>query len=232
MKAEDPFPDTSKTAAFAELDEAERASVLGRGERRRYGPGDVVFREGEPARRVILVTAGGLKLTKVHEEGKEAIVRYIKPGEFTAAIAVFSEKEYPVTAKAVSNTETISWNRPAMLSILNDHPLLALDLLRVAVERLDEVQGRLLELQAERVEQRVARAVLRLMEQSGRKTGEGILIDLRLTRQELADYTGTTLYTVSRILSGWGRLGWIQSGRERIVVIDPHALVEFAEGAS
>jgi len=81
----------------------------------------------------------------------------------------------------------------------------------------------------ERVEQRLARALLRFMNQAGRKTTEGILIDFRLSRQDLADYTGTTLYTVSRTLSSWEKQGWIASGRERIVVIDPHALMLFAE---
>ena len=77
--------------------------------------------------------------------------------------------------------------------------------------------------------QRVTRALLRIMKQSGRKTNDGILIDFRISRQELADYTGTTLYTVSRILSSWEKSGWIKSGRERITVLAPHALVMFTE---
>ena len=84
-------------------------------------------------------------------------------------------------------------------------------------------------MQTERVEQRIARSLLRIMKQSGRKTEEGILIDFRLSRQDLADYTGTTMYTVSRTLSSWEQRGWIVSGRERIVVANPHALVTFAE---
>ncbi|MFP3928299.1 MAG: Crp/Fnr family transcriptional regulator, partial [Desulfobacteraceae bacterium] len=81
----------------------------------------------------------------------------------------------------------------------------------------------------ERVERRIARALLRIMRQSGRKSERGILIDFRLSRQDLADYTGTTLYTVSRTLSIWEKKGWVESGRQRIVVTDPHALVDFAE---
>ena len=67
------------------------------------------------------------------------------------------------------------------------------------------------------------------MKQSGRKTEEGILIDFRLSRQNPADYTGTTLYTVSRTLSSWERKGWVGSGRERIIIVDPHALATYAE---
>jgi CRP-like cAMP-binding protein len=79
----------------------------------------------------------------------------------------------------------------------------------VVVERLDDIQSRYLELRAERVEKRIARALLRIMKQSGRKTDEGILIDFRISRQDLADYTGTTLYTVSRMISNWEKKGWI-----------------------
>ncbi len=68
------------------------------------------------------------------------------------------------------------------------------------------------------------------MRQAGLETQNGILIDIPLSRQNIADYSGTTLYTVSRTLSSWEKKGWIKSGREQIVIIDPHALVKFAEG--
>ncbi|MDD5205906.1 MAG: Crp/Fnr family transcriptional regulator [Desulfobacterales bacterium] len=90
-----------------------------------------------------------------------------------------------------------------MLDLMASNPRLAINILQAAVERLDDIQNRYLELYAERVEQRIARALLRLMSQSGNKTDEGILIDFPLSRQDLADYTGTTLYTVSRTLSNW-----------------------------
>ncbi|HQO64278.1 MAG TPA: Crp/Fnr family transcriptional regulator, partial [Syntrophorhabdus sp.] len=103
------------------------------------------------------------------------------------------------------------------------------NMLGVAFDRLQDLQARYLELFAEQVEQRIARALLRIMRQSGRKTNEGILIDFPLSRQGLADYTGTTVYTVSRVLSAWEKKGWVISRRERITVSDPHALVLFTE---
>jgi CRP-like cAMP-binding protein len=109
--------------------------------------------------------------------------------------------------------------------MMRDQPQLAINLLKVAVDRLVDVQTRYMELCAEQVENRVAHALLRIMRQAGRKTDGGILIDFRISRQELADYAGTTLHTASRILSAWEKNGWIDSGRERITVCDPHALV-------
>jgi len=207
------------------------ADILNRGRRIHFKSGETLFREGDPAQRCYLVLNGRLKLTKLHKQGKEAIIRYIGPGELTAAVAVFKEKDYPVTAETIGITEVVTWDKKTMVKAMLNYPRLALNMLRVAIDRIDDVQTRYLELCAEQVEQRIARALLRIMRQCGRRTDEGILIDFRLSRQELADYTGTTLYTVSRTLSAWRKNGWIKSGRERITVIDPHALVAFAENA-
>jgi CRP-like cAMP-binding protein len=67
------------------------------------------------------------------------------------------------------------------------------------------------------------------MRRAGSKLPEGIRIDIPLSRQTIADYSGTTQYTVSRTLSVWEKNGWIKSGREQIVITNPHALVLFAE---
>jgi CRP-like cAMP-binding protein len=95
--------------------------------------------------------------------------------------------------------------------------------------RRQKGQNRYLENYTEQVEQRISRALLRIMKQSGRRAEDGIHIDFPLSRQELADYTGSTVYTVSRILSTWEKKGWIKSKREQIIVCDPHSLVLFSE---
>ena len=112
---------------------------------------------------------------------------------------------------------------------LHQYPNIAINLLGIILERMDDVQHRYLEICTERVDQRIARSLLRLMRRAGSKTGFGIQIDMPLSRRNIADYSGTTVYTVSRTLSAWEKNGWIKSGREQIVVTDPHALVQFAE---
>lgn len=215
--------------SFGDLKEDRISDILSLGHRCNYISGATLFREGDPAQKVYLVLKGRFKLSKQHEDGKEVIVRYIKSGEMTAAVSVFSGKNYPVTAQAVGPSEAVGWDRETMLELMNAQPQIAINLLGVVVERMEDVQNRYLELQVERVEQRVARALLRIMKISGRRIEEGVLIDFRLSRQDLANYTGTTLYTASRTLSSWEKKGWIRSGREKIIVVDPHALVSFAE---
>ena len=207
------------------------AAILARGEHRQLALAEALFYQGETAKRCYLLISGQLKLLKLHEQGKEVIIRYIAPGELTAAVAVFEGKEYPVTAEAIGPSEVIGWDRSTMMQLMLEYPPLAQNILHTAVDQMNEMQDRYLELCAEQVEARLARALLRIMAQSGRKTRDGITIDFPLSRQELANYTGTSLYTVSRVLSTWERNGWIQSGRERITVTDSHALASFAEGA-
>jgi CRP-like cAMP-binding protein len=219
----------SRSGLFSGIAPDDQAAILSRGQRILCKSRKPLFHEGDLAAKCYLVLKGRLKLSKLHEQGKEAVIRYINSGEVTAAIAVFKEKDYPVTAQAIGATEVVGWDKQTMLELMLTYPPLAVNMLRFVIDRIDELQTRYLGLTAEQVEQRVARALLRLLRHSGRKTGEGIRIDFRLSRQELADYTGTTLYTVSRILSSWQKKGWITSGREQIVVTDVHALVTLAE---
>jgi CRP-like cAMP-binding protein len=79
------------------------------------------------------------------------------------------------------------------------------------------------------VEHRVAQALLRLVHQSGRKVKEGILVDFPITRQEIAEVAGTTLHSVSRVLSGWQEAGLVVVGRRKVIVCDVEGLSRIAE---
>jgi len=192
-------------------------------------PKSILFHQGDPAKACYLVNQGRLKLTKLNEEGKEVILRYIGAEELTAAIAVFKDWNYPVTAESIEETEVTGWNKQTMTQLMRRYPDIAINLLGIILERIEDMQDRYLEICTEHVDQRIARSLLRIMQRAGSKTPEGIHIDIPLSRQNIADYSGTTLYTVSRTLSAWEKNGWIKSGREQIVVTDPHALVQFAE---
>jgi CRP-like cAMP-binding protein len=94
---------------------------------------------------------------------------------------------------------------------------------------ISELQERQKALVTDRVEQRIARILLKLAAQSGRKIDEGVLIDLPLTRQDIAEMSGTTLFTVSRTLNEWEREGLLEIGRERVVIREPHGLVSISD---
>ncbi|MHB8091644.1 MAG: Crp/Fnr family transcriptional regulator [Syntrophales bacterium] len=205
--------------------------IVRQGKLQQLQSGTVLFRQGDPATRSFLVLTGRLKLGKLHELGKEVLIRYIGPGELTAMITVLEGREYPVSAEAVGATQVVGWDKQTMLDFMATYPPVALNMIRNSLDRLEDLQSRYLELHAEQVEQRIARSLLRLMKQSGKRSGDEIVIDFPISRQELADYTGTTLYTVSRTLSAWEKKGWVKSKREQIIIANPHALVLFSENA-
>ena len=219
-----------KSEVFNGLSERQYEDVVRSGHRKTIGPHGILFHQGDPATHCYLVNHNRLKLTKLNEQGKEVIIRYIGAGELTAAVAMIKDGLYPVTASSIEETEVVAWDKTTMMEMMHHFPAIAINLLGVVLARIDEVQQRYLEVCTEQVDQRIARSLLRLMRSAGSKSQNGILIEIPLSRQNIADYTGTTLYTVSRTLSAWEKKGWIQSGRERIVVTDPHALVAFAEG--
>lgn len=189
----------------------------------------ILFQQGDPADTCFLVNSGCLKLAMVNEEGNEVIVRYVDAGELTAAITLIKDRDYPVTAESVGETEVTGWDKQAFMGLMRDFPDIAINILGIVLERLEEVQHRYQELCTEQVERRIARTLLRLMQRGGKKTPEGIEIDIPVTRQNIADYAGTTLFTVSRTLSAWKKRGWVKSRREHITITDPHALVMFTD---
>ena len=95
--------------------------------------------------------------------------------------------------------------------------------------RLQDTQARVMEMSTAQVEQRIASALLELVNQAGRKTVDGIEIDFPITRQDIAEMTGTTLHTVSRLLSAWEDEGLVKSGRQKVTVADAHQLMLVAE---
>ena len=193
------------------------------------GRHETLFREGEPAETFVVVLAGRVKLTQVGADGQEVIVRYLGPGDMGAAIAIFSGSTYPATATAVGDVRLLAWSRERIDELLRRIPALALNAIGVLSGRVRELQDRVRELSTEKVAQRVARALVRLARQVGRRVDEGVLLDMPLSREDIAKMTGTTLFTVSRVLSAWEAAGIVASGRERIVIRRPHGLVAIAE---
>jgi len=214
---------------FDGVDEAGLAEAARLGAARSAARHATLFREGEPADTFMVVVSGRVKLTQVGADGQEVIVRYVGPGEMCAVVAVFPDAAYPATATAVEATRVLAWPRSEVERLLRRQPAVALNALRILSARTRELQERVRELATEKVAQRIARALIRLARQAGRRVEGGVLIDLPLSREDLAKVAGTTLFTVSRTLSAWEADGIVSTGRERVLIRRPHGLVEIAE---
>lgn len=196
----------------------------------RVAAGRTFFREGEPARHFFVLVSGRVKFTQISAEGHEVILRVTGPGEPFGGIAAFADGgTYPVTARAVEPCEAYAWDGGRVTALMLRFPQVGINAARLVAERLHALQRQHRELMTERVERRIARALLRLAQHSGRRVEGGVEIDFPLSRQDLAQMTGTTLFTVSRTLSGWQESGIIATAHRRIVVRHPHKLVQIAD---
>ncbi len=213
-----------KGAELAELEEAIKIS-----RRTKLSRGEFFFHQGEPADSFYVIVEGQVRLSQLTAEGHQVIIHFMGPGDGMGIIVALSAMPYPLSAEAVTDCDALKWDFDSTMELMAQSPRLALSGLRLVGRRFQELQHRYLELATERVERRVARALLRLARQTGTKVDKGVLLNLSLSRQDLGEMTGTTQYTVSRILSGWEQRGLIESGRERIIICQPHELVSIAE---
>jgi CRP-like cAMP-binding protein len=196
----------------------------------RAAAGRTFFREDEPARLFFVLGRGRVKFTQVSAEGHEVILRVIGPGEPFGGVAAFvTNATYPVTARALEPSEAHAWDGERIVALMHRFPAIAINAARMIADRLHELQRQHRELMTERVERRIARALLRLAHHAGRRVETGVEIDFPLSRQDLAQMTGTTLFTVSRTLSAWQGDGLILTRRRRVTIRQPHRLVRIAE---
>lgn len=197
---------------------------------RRFAQGDMVFEQGAQAKSFFLLLHGRLKVTQVTQDGQQIIVRMVHPGDLFGFAMALRRTDYPGTARAAAESLVIGWPTEMWSSFVEQNPRLAMSAMQTIGQRLEEAHTRIREMSTEEVEKRVAHAVLRLSKQAGKAVESGIRIDFPISRQDIAEMTGTTLHTVSRILSAWESLGVVEGGRQKLTVTDPKRLLRIAEG--
>lgn len=221
----------AKLPLFAGLSPAELDAVLQEARSIRVPKNGHVFEQGEDAHSFFVLLHGHVRASKVTPAGEQIVVRYVAPGETLGVAMAIGLSRYPATATAVDDSIVLAWPTAAWPRLVEQYPALATNTLRTVGSRLQETHSRVIEMSTQQVEQRVAHALLRLAKQSGRKVEAGVQIDFPISRQDIAQMTGTTLHTVSRLLSGWEQKGLIESGRQKIVLREPHQLVVLADQA-
>jgi len=219
----------ARCALFKEIPPADRHAILAAGRERRVVVGEYFFHQGEASNLLYVLMAGQVKLTQVTEAGNQVVIGYFGPGAGLGIVVALSNMPYPLSAEAMEPCLAVDWRREQMQALMRRYPQLALNSLEMVGERFAELQGRFRDLATRRVEQRVARALLRLVRQFGKKMPQGVLIDIPLSRQSLAEMTGTNLYQVSRMVSQWEKEGIVQSDRQKIIILKAHELVILGE---
>jgi len=209
--------------------EALGAEMARAGRVRDLAAGDAIFAEGQPAARFAVILSGSIKLVQLSSDGDAIVFRVVGAGDTLGAVSLLGAETYPVSAIAVTPGSILEWPATVMRQYLEQHPRLSLNVLRSVSDRLQALRLQYRQLATEKVERRIARALLRLMHRAGTQVDDGVRLDLPLSREDIAQLTGTTVYTVSRIVSRWEAGGLLRSGRQQLVIRDPERLLAIAD---
>lgn len=215
----------SRAPAFRLLAPAQLSTVLRQAHVSRVPCGEVVFDEGQPAGDFHVLLSGTIRFVRITADGDQMIVLYLSAGEVFGIGAPLGAAFRQETAVAADVCLIMSWPCALWQPYADQYPGFAAESLRSFGQRSNEMGNRIVELSTKQVEARIACALLRLVGQSGRKVEGGIEIGFPISRRHVADMTGTTLHTVSRVLSRWEKQRLIASTRCHIVVTDPHRLM-------
>lgn len=219
-----------QSSLFQQVSPAGFEEALNIGTLRSVEEGGFYFMQGDPAKHAYVLVTGRVKMMQITPNGQQITLRMMTPGQTYGGIAMLNpEAGYPATAQAVEDSTAMAWNTTSLRELAEKEPAISLNTMQLMHGYILELQERQKALVADRVEQRIARILLKLAAESGKKVEDGVLIDMRLTRKDVAEMSGTTLYTVSRTLSEWEREGLLKIGRERVIICEPHGLVKIAD---
>ena len=214
---------------FSKLDKRQIRTLLDQATSRRFDADKAIFNEGDPAERFFILLDGYVRVVRVTPMGEQVTALHIPAGQLLGIAKALGRDTYPATAITATESIVLSWPTRLWDTFVAEYDGFATETYKTIGDRVGEMNTRIVEMATQQVEKRVANAILRLINQTGRKVSDGIEIDFPITRQDLAELTATTLHTVSRLLSAWEKQGLVESRRKRIKVCDPHALVVLSQ---
>jgi CRP-like cAMP-binding protein len=214
-------------SAFSDIPLADCVKIVSSAQERTFLRRQTVFFEGDPVRQVVLLISGCVKITQLGPNGHEVILRLAGPGEVLGGVGHCAGCEHCSTARTVQASTALVWDTAQFEAVSERFPLLRRNITGVLERRLNELEIRFREISTEKVSPRLSSQLVRLLKQVG-KQADGH-VEIALSRRELAQLTGTTLFTVSRLLCQWASQGIVSARREAVLVRNVPALLELSQ---
>lgn len=190
-----------------------------------FGKGEIIFAEGEDADGFYVVITGRVKIFKLSADGKEQILHFFGPGEPFGEVPVFTGQHFPASAEVMEESRVFFFPRKSFVDLIKRTPSLALNMLAILSKRLRRFAALIDDLSLKEVPGRLAAYLLYLSDQNrGAK-----VLELAVTKAQLASLLGTIPETLSRILGKLSSQGLIESDGRRIRIMDREALRDLAE---
>ena len=220
------FPDnqvtTRESAIFLGLAQHELTAILSSARRRTFDCDEVLYSEGQTSRSLIVLQSGSVKHTQLSSNGDEVLFRMSGTGEAVNLPLGPSACNHTCSVRAMEQCTAWVWDQTRLQDMLDRYPRLHKNISQLLASRLQELEERFREIATEKVARRLAMVLLRLAKQVGKNTGEGV--EVSLSREELGQMTGTTLFTISRVLSRWAEKGLVVPKRQGVVIRDASRL--------
>lgn len=210
------------SALFSGLRREECLEIASCARARNFARDELLFMQGQPVQNLVLLQTGSVKLTQLSSSGNEVILWMNGKGDTIGVSPEVPACSHTCSARAMENCKALTWEYSRLQTFLADYPQIRKNINQILAGRLQELEERFREVATEKVAKRLALNLLRLLKRVGSQHQAGVQVSL--SREELAQMTGTTLFTISRILSKWGEEGFILPRREAVVVRDPARL--------
>ena len=218
-----------QNAIFAAVPPKELQGLAAVAQTERYRARDFIFMEGDEATGFYLVQRGRVKIVRAARSGREVVLEILGPGEPFGGVAVIEGRPYPASAQATEPSVVLRIPGEPIVAMTQRHPSIIREMALMMGRRLRGAHDSVRSLAADPVAGRLAAALLRLAEREGARTDAGLSLPFHLTRQSLADMTGTTVETAIRIVRRWLKEGLVVEEDGRFVLRDVAALRGLAE---
>jgi len=202
----------------------ELAAFRAHGRIRRFGPGDIIFHEGDDPGGVLAIVTGRVKISMIGVGGREVVLGFPAAGELLGELAALAGRPRAATVTAVEPVEAIAVRTPEFQRFVAEHPRITPLVFERVAERLAQADRQLVDFATRDVTARVAGRLLELAQTAGEPGPNGVRITLPLTQDELAAWTGSSREAVARSLHLLRELGWIETARRQISVINADGL--------
>jgi CRP-like cAMP-binding protein len=210
---------------FSQIPLDDCAKIVEAAHERTYHRDRAIYFEGDPVTQVILLTSGCVKLSQTGAQGQEVILRLVGPGESLCADC-FPAHSHGSTAQTIKHSAALVWEAGQFEALAQRFPALGRNIVCVLVYTLNQLEVRFREMCTEKVAPRLVHQLVRLVNQVGERTnGE---VEIGLSQRDLAQLTGTTLFTVSRLLGQWQEMGIVRPKRHALSILNVPALEEIS----
>lgn len=205
--------------------------LIPRGHVKKYAKGAVIYRRHDPGDSMMMVLAGRIKIANVNADGKEVVLAFAARGDLNGEMAMLDGRERTANVTAVENSEVFVLHRRDLIPILCAHPQVMLEMMQILCEKL-RLASEIIEDSTLEMRNRTAKGLLRLAQQFGRISKNGIRLDLIVSQSEIGEYLGLSRANVSRQLSRLREANVIKLEGTQLIIIDEKGLSEIAEATT